>query len=150
MGYVFDDVSGRIAAIFATATPTPPAGFTFTTDAVANEDIIDSKRDIGGGVIKKRDGLKIVGTKGVPVSQVGPITIQKFDGVTANYLTGVSDNDPVTYAIESDGPFLEQEEDELVNGAASVRVAAPSAAETPRFFAFSEELQLLEDRVVFS
>lgn len=150
MGYVFDDVTGRIAAIFLTTTPTPPSGFTFTTDAIVNEDIIDSKRDIGGGVIKKRDGLKIVGTKGVPVSQVAPITIQKFDGVTLNDLTDAGDNDPITYAIESDGPFLEEKEDELVNGASSVRVAAPAAAETPRFFAFSEELQLLEDKVVFS
>ncbi len=150
MGYVFDDVSGRIAAIFLTTTPTPPSGFTFTTDAIANEDIIDSKRDIGGGVVKKRDGLKIIGTKGVPVNQVAPITIQKFDGVTLADLTGAGDNDPICYAIDSDGPFLEKKESELTNGADAVKVAAPDAAETPRFFVFSEELQLLEDKVVFS
>ena len=37
--YVFDDVTGRVAAIFLQGTPTPPSGFTFTTDAIADEDI---------------------------------------------------------------------------------------------------------------
>lgn len=151
MGYVFDDVSGRIAAIFITATPTPPSGFTFTTDAIANEDIIDSKRDIGGGVLKKRDGLKISGPNAVGAGRVGPIAIQKFDGTTLFDLTSPSDNDPIRFALETDGGgFLDKKDSALVNGADSVKVAAPATPESGRFFAFSEELQLLDATVVFS
>jgi hypothetical protein len=149
MGYVFDDVTGRIAAIFLTTTPTPPSGFTFTTDAIANEDIIDSKRDIGGGVLKKRDGLRVVGSANIPLNGVADIVIQKFDGTTLFDLTDAADDDPVGFAIDSDKAFLNKKDSELTNGADSVRVAAPAAAETTRLFAFSEELQLLDTEVVF-
>ncbi len=97
MGYVYDDVSGRIAAIFLTGTPTPPAGFTFTTDAIANEDIIDSKRDISGAVLKKRDGLKLLSSPGLIAGGVGTISVQKFDGTTLFDLNDPSDTDPVHY-----------------------------------------------------
>jgi len=150
MGYVFDDVSGRIASIFLQTTPTPPSGFTFTTDAIANEDIIDSKRDIGGGVIKKRDGLKLVGLKAVPATGVGPIAVQKFDGTTLFDLTGAGDNDPICFAIDNKDAFLETKESDLVNGADSVRVAAPALPGSTRFLVFSEGLQLLDDEVLFT
>lgn len=151
MGYVYDNVTGRIAAIFATATPTPPSGFTYTTDAITNPDIIDSKRDIGGGVLKKRDGLKLVGLSSLVVSAVSQLSVQKFDGTTLFDKTAPTDNDPIRYALESKGGgFLEKKKAALINGAGTVKVAPPALPEQARFFAFSEELQLLDSTVVVS
>lgn len=150
MAYIYDDASGRIAAIVLQGTPTPPSGFTLTSDAVEDEDIIDSKRNIGTGLIQKRDALKISGSNGVAAGTVGSVVVQKIDGVTQADLTDPSDDDAIAVKVENDAAFLEKESDNLVNGAASVKIAAPSVADQSRFLVLSDELQLLDSEVIFS
>ncbi len=100
MGYVFNDSTGRVAAIFLQGTPTPPAGFTFTTDPIDNEDIIDSKRDIGPNLIVKRDALKISGSNSVKIGTLDQVAVQKIDGTTLADLTGSGDDDPVVAGVD--------------------------------------------------
>lgn len=150
MGYVFNDSTGRVAAIFLQGTPTPPAGFTFTLDPIDNEDIIDSKRDIGPNLIVKRDALKISGSNGVNLGTVGQVAIQKIDGTSFADLTGSGDDDPVAFKVENEGVFLDEDQKDLVQGAAAVKVAAPQVDDESRFLGFSPELQLLDTQIIFS
>jgi hypothetical protein len=149
MGYVFDDVTGRIRAIFLTGTPLVPGGHTFTTDAILNPQIIDHKRDITLSLLKKRDGLKITGANAVPRNMVGQVAVQKFDGTTLADKTGAGDNDPIAYALEHATAFLSKDESSLTQGADSVKVAAPGVQGSARFLVFSPELQLLDGKVIF-
>jgi hypothetical protein len=150
VAYVYDTVSGRIAAIFHQTAPTPPPGYAYTSDAIQDAQIVDHKRDIMASALKKRDALKQVGSNSVPRLSVGQVAVQKIDGTTLADKAAVSDADPVTYVLENDGAFLEEDDEALVQGAASVKVAASAIAGSNRFLVFSPELQLLDGKVVFT
>jgi len=150
MGYVYDNVSGRIKANFIQGTPVPPGGFTLTTDPILLGDILDSKRDILGSVIVKRDRLVISGSNAIPRATVGQIAIQKIDGTTLANKTSPGDNDAVAYDLENPDAFANKKVSALVAGADTLKIAAPPvSAAVSRFVVFSPELQLLDGSVVF-
>ena len=149
MGYVFNNTTGRITAIILQGTPTPPSGFTFSTDAIDIERIIDSFRNITTNLIQKRDALKISGLNAVKLGTVGQIAVQKFDGETLQDKTAQTDDDPVTYEIENDAVFADKRTSTLVQGADSLRIAAPQVEAESRFLVFSPDLQLLDTRILF-
>jgi hypothetical protein len=150
MGYIYDNVTGRIRANFLQGIPVPPSGFTLTSDPIVLTDILDSKRDILGSVIVKRDRLIISGSNAIPRATVGQIAIQKIDGVTLANKVSPGDNDPVAYDVENPDAFENKKVSALVAGADTVKIAAPPVtAAISRLLVFSPELQLLDGSVVF-
>lgn len=150
MGYVFDNVTGKIQAIFLQSVPVPPAGFTYTNDPIANEQIIDSYRDVITFLLKKKDALKISGPNTIPAGKVSQIAVQKIDGTTLANKTATGDNDPVRYILEDPVAFENKKDSALVAGADSIKIAAPAVPTSARFLVFSPELQLLDGKVIFS
>ena len=76
--------------------------------------------------------------------------MQKFDGETLVDMTDPADDDLVTFKVGNEAAFLDAVAKNLVEGAASVKIAAPQVAAENRFLAHSPELQLLDAVVVFS
>jgi len=149
MGYIYDNVTGRIAAVVHQGTPTPPAGFSLSNDVIQDADLLSKKRDIGTGLLVNRDRLAISGTPGVPAGTVGQIVVQKYDGTTGAPKTDPSDTDAVSYALESTLAFMNKASGTLAAGADAVKIAAPVTQEDARFLVFSPELQLLDTMVSF-
>jgi len=150
MGYVYDDLSGRITAVYPTDTPTPPAGHSFSPDLAPLDAVLDSRRDILGGVLVKRDKLAMAGSNSILRGAVGQVAVQKIDGTTLVPKTAPADDDPVVYALDDPVAFLNKRESALVEGADSVKVAAPLTPGTRRFLVRSPELQLLDSTVVIT
>lgn len=149
MAYVYNTVTGRIAAIFHQTAPVPGPGYAYTSDPILDAQIIDHKRDLILFSLFKRDAIKQTGVSSFPRNTVGQLAVQKIDGTTLANKTNVLDADQVTFILENDGAFLQKRDSALVQGADSVKVAAPQAVATSRFFVFSPELQLLDGKAVF-
>ena len=149
MAYVYNTLTGRIAAIFHQTAPVPPGGHAYTADAIQNPQIIDSTRDLILFVLVKKDALKQVGSNSIPRNTVGQTAVQKIDGTTLADKTAVTDADALKYVLENPGAFLQKTVSALVQGADSVKVAAPQVVAESRFLVFSERLQLFDGKVVF-
>lgn len=149
MTYIYDNATGRVAAIVLQGTPVPSSGFTLSVDEADPDGIISEKRDIGTGLLVTRDFLTISGVAAVPAGAVGQVAVQKLDGTTNDEKTDAGDDDPVNYVLEHEAAFMNKSESALANGADAVKIAAPSTSEDARFMAFSPELQLLDTKVSF-
>lgn len=150
MAYIFDTTTGRIAAIMHQTAPTPPPGFAYTSDVIQDAQIADHKRNLLSSTLQKRDALKQTGSNSVPRNTVGQVAVQKIDGTTLVDKTNVADADEIRYVLEDAGGFLQKEDSALIQGADSVKVAAPQVAGTRRFLVHNPELQLLDGKVIFT
>lgn len=149
MAYIYDQATGRIAAVVLQGTPTPPSGFSLSADVIDQADILTKKRDIGTGLLVSRDRLVLSGSSEVPAGTVGQVVIQKYDGTTGDPKTDPSDTDAVAYDLESPAAFLSKSSGALEAGAAAVKVAAPATPGEARFLVFSPELQILDTTLGF-
>lgn len=149
MAYIYDDATGRVAAIILQGSPTLPSGFTSSADAIGNTDVLKKKRDIGSGALINRDALVVSGVASVRSGTVGQVAVRKIDGTTLEDKADAGDNDPIVYRVEHPQAFENKSDSVLVNGADAVKIGAPAADEDARFLVFSPELQLLDTKVSF-
>jgi hypothetical protein len=155
---IFHDANGDIFGVVKDPAPVTPAGLTALAKTVGSlAEVYNSKVRIGDNALVPRNYLELTppGDNVIPVNTVKNLSFKKVNGDTDADMTSASDDDCIKADLrfesgdESDLGFLQDDQKDLIAGAASFRLAGPAMASEENIVLYNPKLQLLRLNVEY-
>lgn len=157
---VYNTTTGVIAAAFADSQTvgTLPAGFAVFTEATALTAMPGLVVDLGGPSTEEIDYVRFTGPTEQVVDTVDTHGVQKVDGPTDLDLANPSDNELVFMQLgdinrnpaTTQKGFLAEQDDQLLNGAATFKLASGSVAGNEYLHVKPVGLQIAKNNLTYN